>query len=701
MQRGLAAATKYVLPQSAQRTQRKACFQGRDATGSDTTDTEMTIARKYMAPGWHPHLSPWSLCALWLACALPFAFLLGRAGASAAGGEMILSFDSDIRVHRDSSMTVRETIRVRSEGKEIRRGIYREFPTKYRDTYGNRYNVGFRVTEVLRDGKPEPHHIKPYSNGVRIYIGKKDVFLPPGEYTYTLTYRTDRQLGYFDDHDELYWNATGNGWAFPIERATATVTFPEGGPREGIRVDAYTGPEGARGKSFISEVDPSGAARFATVSPLRPKEGLTIVVGWPKGFVRQPDTRERAVSFVSGNRTPAVGLAGMVLVLCYYLFTWARVGKDPSRGTIIPLYGPPDGISPAAARYVWRMGYDERVFASAIIDMAVKGYLSIDEEKGVYTLIRRRGENPLLSPEEKKVSARLFSGAASITLKSENHARVSGAIDALKNSLKAQYEKTYFLTNRKYFVPGAILSIGFVLLSCLFAGRPEHIAASLFISIWLTGWTFGVVFLLSMALSLWRGVASGGAAAWGRAITMSLFALPFVGGEALGIWFLASMVSPLMAVILLSIAAVNCFFYHLLKAPTLLGRRVMDQIEGFRMFLSVAEKDRLDLLHPADMTPQLFERYLPYALALGVEQAWSEQFADVLSRAAADGAVYVPSWYSGAAWSSSRMSSFGSSLAGSLSSAISSSSHAPGSSSGFGGGGSSGGGGGGGGGGGW
>jgi uncharacterized membrane protein len=154
-------------------------------------------------------------------------------------------------------------------------------------------------------------------------------------------------------------------------------------------------------------------------------------------------------------------------------------------------------------------------------------------------------------------------------------------------------------------------------------------------------------------------------------------------------------------IVLALLAFINILFYHLLKAPTLKGRRIMDKIEGFRMYLSVAEKDRLNVLNPPAKTPQLFEMYLPYALALDVEQRWSEQFAEVLSQAAASGREYRPSWYHGSGWSSFHAGGFAAGLGSSLSGAISSSSTPPGSSSGSGGGGFSGGGGGGGGGGGW
>ena len=159
-----------------------------------------------------------------LACLLLHVVLL--AGMPAAAKERILSYDSTIDVSEDGSMTVREAIRVVAEGDRIRRGIYREFPTTYKDRFGNRVVVDFRVTEVTRDGQPESWHREKRANGVRIYAGRSDTLLDPGEYTYTFTYRTDRQIGFFENHDELYWNVTGNGWDFSIDSASATVTLP-------------------------------------------------------------------------------------------------------------------------------------------------------------------------------------------------------------------------------------------------------------------------------------------------------------------------------------------------------------------------------------------------------------------------------------------------------------------------------------------
>ncbi len=180
--------------------------------------------------------------------------------------------------------------------------------------------------------------------------------------------------------------------------------------------------------------------------------------------------------------------------------------------------------------------------------------------------------------------------------------------------------------------------------------------------------------------------------------------IPFVfGGIAVpGVAFFAegSRSLTLLVGTAVLLGLMNFAFFHLLRAPTVPGRKLLDQLEGFRMYLATAEEDRLNVLHPPEKTPELFERYLPYALALDCENEWNAKFAAVLAAAAAAGAA-APAWYSGRHWDSGRTGGFTDSLGSSLSSSVASASTAPGRSSGSGGGGSSGGGGGGGGGSGW
>jgi uncharacterized membrane protein YgcG len=142
-------------------------------------------------------------------------------------------------------------------------------------------------------------------------------------------------------------------------------------------------------------------------------------------------------------------------------------------------------------------------------------------------------------------------------------------------------------------------------------------------------------------------------------------------------------------------------FAIIMKRPTMRGRKLLDEIKGFEDYLEVAEKYEMELRNPPEKTPELFEKYLPYALALGVDQSWSEKFASILRNAQlGDGSPYQPTWYNGS-WDRFNVSSTTTAITHSLNSAVTHSVTPPGSSSGSGGGGFSGGGGGGGGGGGW
>ena len=309
-----------------------------------------------------------------------FALAVGTWAANAAGDERILHFKSHISVHADSTLTITETIRVRSAAKKIKRGIYRDLPTVYKDRFANTVRAGFRVKKISRDGRTEPYFTEKTSKGIRIYIGHKDVILKPGVYTYALTYTTTRQIGYFQDFDEIYWNATGDDWAFPIDRAQAVVLLPQGAAV--VQKAAYTGPKGTAGKDFTTSRNQAGSTVFTTTRKLKPGEGLTIAVAWPKGYVAEPSVAVKRARVVHDNISIVYGLVGLLVLIAYYLFAWNRVGRDPEGGTIVPLFAPPDGISPASAHYILNMRFDDKLFASAVVNMAVKGFLKIEDQDG-------------------------------------------------------------------------------------------------------------------------------------------------------------------------------------------------------------------------------------------------------------------------------------------------------------------------------
>ena len=624
--------------------------------------------------------------------------LLGIAQGAAAS-ERILRFQSDITVHADSSMTVKETIAVNAEGRQIRRGIYRDFPTTYKDRHGHTYKVGFEAVSVMRNGQREDFHTKAQGNGMRVYFGQKNRYLKHGEHVYVFTYRTNRQLGYFDQHDELYWNVTGNGWDFAIESASAVVALPSSVMPGDIRVEGYTGRSGSKAQDYSAQVAEDGRALFFTTRKLGAREGLTIVVGWPRGHVTQPTTMDRIGYLLRDNRGLFYSVIGLGLVFAYYMIVWWRVGRDQPEGLIVPLYYPPKGFSPASMRFIRRRGYDHKTFATALVNLAVKGSVTLEEDDDSFK-VHRNHDAPKVehAAGEKVLLDKLLGHRNSVTLEKVNHSLIASAIDAHKQSLKRDYEKTYFIKNSGWLSIGILGTIATIVVGTLSSGVTIA-GPAIGLTIWLSIWSFAVYFLVAQAFQAWRGV--GGPGGLRQAISMTLFAGVFCFFEVAAIVAFTQFAPVSLIALILLAVAINAGFYHWLHADTLAGRKLIDKAEGFRLYLDVAESDELKMRGAPKKTTDLFEMYLPYALALDVEQHWAERFAAIFASLEQQGQHYRPAWYHGSHWSHANVGSFTDSIGSSLSSAISSSSTAPGSSSGGGGGGSSGGGGGGGGGGGW
>jgi Predicted membrane protein (DUF2207) len=627
---------------------------------------------------------------------LVFCFTLA---AHAAALERITQFKSDIVVNPDASLSVTETITVVAEGLEIKHGIFRDFPTTYESRDGLWVTVGFSVSSITRDGQPEPYKIERLADGKRVRIGSADRFVGEGSHTYVIAYETNRQIGFFPDYDELYWNVTGNRWKFPIQNASVAVRLPDGAV---IRQHAeYTGSQGSTARQAEGRKLAANIYRAETTAELAGYEGFTIAVAWQKGIIAPPGGAQRIWWMLTDYSWAAMGFLTLLGTAAYFLFAWSRVGRDPPGGPIIPLFKPPAALGPAGTRYVWMQDFDNKSFAAALVGLAVKGRLKISDEDGDYavTKLADQGHESLSSSE-----AALYDAIpAGVTrLEQSSHARVGKMRRALAQKLKSEFQGALFLRNLGWFWIGAIFSVAGLVSSAFLIPGDEGLVA-LFISGFLAVW-WGVV--LTAAWGALNGLAAGrGILAKARALLTLFMLVPFVGagvGVPMVVFFTAEISRALMGfgILVVAVGLLNLLFYHLMSAPTPQGRKVLDQIEGFRMYMRTAEEERLKILNPPEKTPELFERYLPYALALDCENEWNEKFAAVLAAAAAAGAT-SPAWYSGSSWSSGNMGSFTDSLGSSLASSAGAASNAPGSSSGSGGGGSSGGGGGGGGGGGW
>ena len=602
--------------------------------------------------------------------------------ASAHAEEAIEDFRSDIVLDRDGTVHVTETIRVRAEGNIIRRGIFRDISTTFEDANRKVHRVGFRLMGVTRDGKPEPYFTERYGDYLRIYAGDENVFLDTGSYTYVFTYATDRQLRWFDDKPELFWNITGNDWSFPILKASASIKLPGGVAP--VRFDAYTGMFNERGKDWRGGVTGEGMLNIASTRRLEPTEGISVVVEISATAVDKPDAGDEARFFFLDHREWFIGGLGFLIVLAYYFWAWNRVGRDPKGGTIIPLFHPPEGISPALSSYIQKWGFglnSWKAFTASALSLAVKGLLVFDQEGKDLVLERtdasfdiKRGP---LSPEEKTVLdwvEKKEGGRAEIN--KANGKSVQKVGQDFESAVKKESGGRYFKRNIGYFVLGVLLSL--LTIGAIVAfGQLTRDEIGLFIFALFAG-IFMSVFLAPIVASLFSGIGIG--SMLGSLVSLIVFVgvfLYFIGGLGGSDGFLPSLLSVVrdnafLVAVLLFFPFLNALLFYLLRAPTPEGRPVMDQIAGFRMYMETAESGRLNIQNEPEITAERFEALLPYAVALGVERPWANAFASALARAYPGDtdpmSNYHARWRRGSSWSSDN---FGRSVSSAVASASS------------------------------
>jgi len=627
--------------------------------------------------------------------------LLALSVAGPHAAEAIKRFTTLVEVAVDGSLTITETIRVNAEGNQIKRGIYRDIPVLFEDREGKQQKVDLEVLSIQRDGNAEPYFTESGSNFLRIYIGDKDVFLPAREYVYVIKYWTDRQIRIFDTHDEIYWNATGNGWDFPINEARAIVVLPPGAVAQDTVF--FTGPLGSRDKNARVQLEDGGnRAVFDLTTQLGPREGLTVAVSMKKGVIAAPSEAQKSRWWWREHGAAVVALATLVIVLLYYLWAWNRVGRDPPKGAIVPRWDAPDGISPALTAYIEKKGFSGKgwdALSGALINLAVKGYVILDNET----------DDLIIQPTGKAVDRDLPVGEAALLnriagggdfyVTKSNSSAVATLQRAFTGAIEREHRSEFYKANIGWIIGGAALSLIGLLSMLGFAELDDETIGILFVVL-----VPGVIFTF-VSVSIARSFASS------RGLIGKIKNVLFIG--ILGAVALPNLLvhassfvfeprDPILLATIASILMVNLLFFFLIGAPTPIGQKMMDGIEGLKTYLQLAEADRMNLAGVPTMSPRHFETLLPYAVALGVEKPWSNAFDNWLAAATAtEASGYSPHWQRGM---HSRGQSLGNSFGAigpSMGDSFTASMPVPkSSSSGFSGG-SSGGGGGGGGGGGW
>ena len=502
-------------------------------------------------------------------------FLCILAGSAAAKSWRIADFQDDIVVNQNGSAIVTERISLAFVGQW--NGIHRLIPIEYPGPSGTNYELFLEVQSVTDGEGSKLKYESSITNGERdlkIYIpGAVDTTR-----TVEITYRVRNGTRFFKDYDEFYWNVTGNDWPVPIAHAGATVHFPDSAAGS-LRAQAFTGVYGSSERNATAEVN-GAETQFATSAPLPMRGGLTIDIYVPKEILNEPGALTRFLWFLGGNPIiflPLVTFAGMFVL-------WWYKGRDPDPGmSVAPMYEPPPGISPAEAGTLLEDRIHPRDITSTMVDLAVRGYIKIEEtaekvllfthKDYIFHLLKPREQwGADLAPHERVMLENVFAGGADTRL-SDLKNRFYTAVPIIREDIMSA------LKNKGIYLLDPESANGYSIAAGI--GIVVPFAVLLYL-----GWTN---FLNSIPLLILCGVIS------------------------IVIWWL---------------------FARVMTAKTVKGARAYIAVLGFQEFMNRVDGDRL-----RKMPPTTFEKYLPYAMALGVEHHWAQAFAGIIQD--------PPQWYVG------------------------------------------------------
>ncbi|MFZ3263980.1 MAG: DUF2207 domain-containing protein [Terriglobales bacterium] len=494
---------------------------------------------------------------------------------SAAQGHSwhVADFKDTISIAANGSALVSEKITVVFVG--TWHGIHRTIPVEYPGPNGTNYTLFLKVQSVTDENGKKLRYESSKSGAYRdlkIYI--------PGAVDATrlvnIDYAVRNGIRYFDGYDEFYWNVTGNDWPVPIDHASAFVTLP-GSTAGGLRAQAFTGAYGSKERAADTQVNGADVA-VETTRPLPMRGGLTIDIYIPQGIVTAPSALTKFGWFLGSN--PIVFLP--LLTLAVMAGLWYSVGRDPDPGmSVAPQYEPPKGMTPAEAGTMLDDSIHPRDITSTIVDLAVRGYIKIEEKVDtflvfhhkdyVFHLLKANTEwGPDLVPHERVMLENIFAGVTETRLSSLKN-RFYTAIPAIRTDIMSE------LKNKGVYTLDPESANGYSIVAAV-------AIAILAVAVQVLGW-----------MNLFNSI-------------------------------------PLVIVCVLISAIIWWLFARQMTAKTVAGARMHIAVLGFQEFMNRVDADRIQR-----MPPDTFEKFLPYAMALGVEHHWAQAFDGIVKD--------PPGWY--------------------------------------------------------
>ncbi len=577
---------------------------------------------------------------------MALACCLLMAAEALASPVQVRSFDADIEVLGNGDIVVGETLRVEIPAQGEFHGIFRDIPVVTR--WKEQGRASMDVLDVRLDGrKMAADDVRREAQHVRVYQRDREKVLAPGVHEFFLSYRMTGQVGLFEKNDELTWNVTGSGWEAPVDEASCTVLCPPGAPF--FAQAAWLGTPGSRQSpvSMTHEVaDGRLVMRFVAQRAVQPGEEFTVAAGWQKGFV-VPEKTSGAVSC-----TMLLALLDAAIFL-YFFLVWFFTGRDPKKGVIVPLFHPPllrsggkdgtagESLSPAATGYLFhKTNVTPGCFGAALISLAGRGCCIIEgQAKDGFLLRRGTGTSP--HAEENRI---LECMEESVPVDREHGEALYDMRRAMAAQLHRDYGRMWKSGNegilQKLF-GSSWMFLGMTIAMGLLAAVLGYFTGDA-LPEGLGGVLMPILFLFVLGRRFVRILAdlfrSGRYVPFIFALIVQTAMLAFI------VFFIVSVgrgvfdaLTSMEVVLTVAALLIPLCFSLIMDAPTKEARALLDGIEGLELYMRMAEGPALAALNPPDRTLEHYRELLPYAVALGLEQAWGARFSDMLSAAAASG----------------------------------------------------------------
>lgn len=545
--------------------------------------------------------------------------------------ESILSYDSDINIATNSTIAVTDTVVVRAEGVRIKHGIRRDFITDYRSP-NHQYQTGLKILSILRNGVPEPYRLKKIRHGFRMFTGDSDHYLEPGIHTFTLRYRISRGIRFFPDHDAFFWRIDRRNWSLPILKSKTTVYLPDAIATQAVKLQRYPKNNAPQNSRIVKTG--SGTALFESTDGLQTNDVTGFSLTFPKNVIKQPNDIAKIHILLDESPDLAILLTGITFCLgCYLITVFLAKNTKPRKAENSSM--PVTHFSPATLGLIGNENYNNRTLISAIINLAIKGHINIEEGAKGKFVINKRLSSKKPAFDEQVLLYRLFSDERPfVELNPHNRRTIEKTISIHRLATQITYFKHLISSRPALQLPGILVLILTLVSAQLTLEHQLHMDVNRPLIALLFCWTLAATAMLWKTFRLWKRLsAQPSRQACKPCLLATLFALFMLAGEFIGIQLTLETTTVNFAAGLIVLALINDYFIRRLNSPDLLGKILINKANHFRLFLcSDPENDS-----NANKSVKLFEHYLAYALALNLEREWSRRFMEQASSISVDG----------------------------------------------------------------